>query len=103
MGIFSGIDGAEPIRPQRTERPSDLQPERRAAREWYLGPGTIACPDCDAPVALPRIPMAPLDPLGCPVCGTEGIVRDFLTVGEPSRPMRVQVRAVYRPPVPSAP
>ena len=99
MGIFRGIDGSEPIRPERTERPSDIQPEHRVAHAWDLGPGTIACPSCDAPVALPRRPMAPLDPLWCPVCGVAGTVRDFLTVGEPTRPTRVQVRAVYRPPV----
>jgi hypothetical protein len=103
VGIFSGIDGDEPIRPERIERPGDFDPERRVAREWDLGMGTIACPSCDAPVALPRVPMAPLDPLLCPLCGTAGIVRDFLTVGEPTRPMRVQVRAVYRPPVPATP
>ena len=100
MGIIRGIDGSEPIRPQGIERPSDLRPERRIGRAWHIGSGTIACPSCDAPVMLPRVPMAPRDPLLCPVCGVEGTVRDFLTVGEPTRPTRVEVRAVYRPSVP---
>jgi hypothetical protein len=101
MGIMRGFDGSEPIRPERIERPSDLQPERRVARAWHLGTGTIACPSCDAPVMLPRAPMGPHDALACPVCDHYGTVRDFLTVGEPTRPTRVQIRAVIRPPVPA--
>jgi hypothetical protein len=99
VGIFRGIDGSEPLRPERTERPSDLRPERRVAHVWELGEGTIACPACDAPVMLPRRPMAPADALGCPVCAHAASVRDFLSMAEPTRPTRVQVRAVIHPPV----
>jgi len=63
------------------------------------GEGTIAGRACDAPVVLPRRPMAPLDALGCPVCAHAATVRDFLSMEEPTRPTRVQVRAVIRPPV----
>lgn len=102
MGIIRGIDGADPIRPERTERVGDLRPERRVGRAWHLGTGTIACPACDAPVVLPRTPMGPREPLFCPLCDHAATVRDFLTVGEPTRPTRVELRAVYRPPVRAA-
>jgi len=74
----------------------DLEPairheDRRAARS-HLGEGTLACPECDAPVALPYGYAAPADPLGCPYCGHGGAVRDFLSLTAPSRPARVRVR-----------
>jgi hypothetical protein len=97
VGILRGIDGSEPLRPDRIERPTDLQPERRASRSWWLGTGTLACPACDAPVVLPVATMAPRDPLACPLCDHDGTVRDFLSMEQPTRPTRVSVRAVYRP------
>ena len=53
--------------------------------------GSLACPECDAPVALAAARMTPAEPLGCPFCGETGAVRDFLTLGEPTRPARVVV------------
>ncbi|MGB7161269.1 MAG: hypothetical protein WBD40_24640, partial [Tepidisphaeraceae bacterium] len=54
-----------------------------------------ACPRCDAPVALGG-PVSPADPLGCPFCGHDGAVRDFLSLAAPTRPTRVVVRIVHR-------
>ncbi len=67
--------------------------ELRPARSGRLAVGTLACPACDAPV-VPAAPLAPSDPLGCPFCAHAGPVRDFLVLGEPTRPTRVVVRVV---------
>jgi len=67
-----------------------FEEERRSAAGRIAG--TLACPACDAPVALARERMTPAEPLGCPFCGRSGAVRDFLTLGEPTRPARVVVR-----------
>jgi hypothetical protein len=87
-----GIDGAEPIRSGR----SDTQEEQRIGRSARLGTGTLACPECDAPVALAHGPAAPADPLGCPFCGHAAALRDFLSLAPPVRPARVEVRVVER-------
>jgi hypothetical protein len=70
-----------------------FEEERRAHRR--LGGGTLACPTCDAPVALAG-PASPAAALGCPWCGHDAAVRDFLTLGAPTRPARVEVRVVPR-------
>ena len=70
--------------------------EIRPAPSSHLATGTLACPSCDAPVALAPGPAAPADPLGCPVCDHAGAVRDFLSLAAPSRPARVDVRVVRR-------
>jgi hypothetical protein len=69
--------------------------ERRPARAGRIGFGTLACPDCDAPV-MPLRAVSPASALACPYCGHYGAVRDFLTLGEPTRPARVAVRVVRR-------
>jgi hypothetical protein len=38
--------------------------------------------------------MSPADPLACPYCAHEGAVRDFLSLGAPTRPAHVDVRIV---------
>lgn len=63
----------------------------RATRTKTLATGTLACTRCDAPVA-PVGAMAPSDALVCPFCLHQGPVRDFLSLGEPTRPARVVVR-----------
>ena len=74
-----------------------LHVEHREARSTLLGTGTLACPACDAPV-WPSLPsLSPADPMGCPFCFTSGAVRDFLTLGDPARPTRVEVRVAYPP------
>ena len=52
----------------------------------HMGVGTLACPDCDAPVFLGPRPMSPADPLWRGFCGRDGHVRDFLSLrGQPTR------------------
>jgi hypothetical protein len=91
VGIQRDYDdggAAEPIRPGHTER--------RIGHVRHLAVGTLACPSCDAPVAPGEGPMSPADPLGCPYCGRDGAVRDFLSLTSPARPARVVVRVVLR-------
>jgi hypothetical protein len=76
----SRLDGAEEI--------------RHFTRSARLGAGTLACPRCDVPVALTGGPASPGTPLGCPFCGHDGAVRDFLSLAAPARPARVEVRVV---------
>jgi hypothetical protein len=87
------MDGSGPVR----VAPGSAQEERRRAPSWHLGTGTLACPDCDAPVALTAAAMSPADPLGCPYCGHAAALRDFLSLAAPSRPTRVRLRIVDRP------
>jgi hypothetical protein len=96
VGIERGIDGAQPIRSERIERLAGREEERRAARTRRLGSGTLACPSCDAPVALSGRAVSPADPLGCPVCSHAGAVRDFLSLARPTRPARVELYVVPR-------
>jgi hypothetical protein len=70
-----------------------VRKERRTADAARLAGGTLACPRCDAPVALVG-PVAPADPLACPYCAHAASVRDFLSLAAPSRPARVEVRVV---------
>ena len=70
----------------------ELRPSRGTTE---LATGTMACPECDAPV-MPAGPVGPADAIGCPFCGTAGAVRDFLSLEDPSRPARVVVRVVVR-------
>ena len=76
-------------------RPEHLIEERRT-RSGRLATGTLACPLCDAPVALAGAFAGPSDLLGCPYCDHTSALRDFLTLGEPSRPARVAVRVILR-------
>jgi hypothetical protein len=92
MSVYRGIDGSDPIRWGATE----AQEEHRIGRSTRLGSGTLACPRCDAPVALAAGPAAPADPLACPFCGHAAALRDFLSLAAPSRPARVEVRVVER-------
>ena len=64
---------------------------RRRVATREMAAGTLACPSCDAPV-LPDGVMLPPDPMSCGFCGHAGALRDFLTLGEPTRPTRVVVR-----------
>ena len=76
-------------------RLSGIEEERRAARTTRMATGTLACPECDAPVALAG-PVAPAAPLRCPFCAHTGAVRDFLSLAPPPRPARVEIRVVAR-------
>jgi hypothetical protein len=70
--------------------------EERRTRPGRLATGTLACPLCDAPVALAYGFAGPGDLLGCPYCDHTGAVRDFLSLAAPSRPARVAVRIIAR-------
>lgn len=83
--------GAEPV-----GRRGGVEEERRALRSTRVATGTLACPHCDAPVALAGRRLPPSADLECPFCGHAGVLRDFLSLTVPSRPARVEVRVVRR-------
>lgn len=89
MAFQSGSEGSEPVRQPIAAGTH----EQRRARSGRLGSGTLACPHCDAPVALAG-PIGVTTAMECPYCSHLGRVRDFLTLGEPTRPTRVTVRVV---------
>ena len=68
-----------------------LREERRAGRTSFLGVGSLACPECDAPTPLSGAAATPATPLGCPYCDHSGSVRDFLSMRAPQRAPRVNV------------
>jgi hypothetical protein len=65
--------------------------ELRPSPQRHVATGSLACPRCDAPVHLAG-PTGPAAPLGCPFCDHAAPLRDFLSLGEPTRPARVRVR-----------
>jgi uncharacterized paraquat-inducible protein A len=89
-----GIDGSEPARPEPVSRLAGARADDLVA-SGHLASGTLACPRCDAPVALGAGRVAPADPLGCPYCDHTATVRDFLSLTSPTRPARVAVRVVH--------
>jgi hypothetical protein len=92
VALQRGIDGSEPVRPDPVERLDGTYEQRRDARYARIAAGTLACPRCDAPVALSAGPVGPSEGLACPFCDHAGLVRDFLSLTAPSRPARVDVR-----------
>jgi uncharacterized paraquat-inducible protein A len=78
-----------------TDGPDAVRIEQRIRRTDRLATGTLACPDCDAPVA-PAGRMSPAQPAACPYCGHAAALRDFLSLAAPARPARVAVRVVRR-------
>jgi hypothetical protein len=95
MGLHRGIDGSEPVRPQPVGRFAGAM-DARVARVGTLGTGTLACPECDAPVALGvGTRRRPHDALSCPFCGRGGALREFLSLAAPTRPARVEIRLVF--------
>jgi hypothetical protein len=95
VSFQNGIDGSEPARPQPVTRLGGARADDLVARTGHLASGTLACPRCDAPVALGAGAAAPADPLGCPYCDHTAAVRDFLSLASPTRPARVAVRVVH--------
>ena len=93
MSLHRGIDGSDPVRSDPIGRMSGTQEERTVTTSTRLGTGTLACPRCDAPVAIAGA-VSPAEPLGCPFCRHAGAVRDFLSLAPPTRPARVEVRVV---------
>jgi len=106
VALHRGMDGSDPVRSESIGRLGGTQEERRVTRSRLLAAGTLACPECDAPVAPPVPPAPPLTPaapLACPVCAHAAAVRDFLSLATPTRPARVEVRVVQRGRVTIAP
>src|SRR3954453_13989971 len=89
MGLQRGIDDSEPIRRTGSEV---SHAETRVARPTFVAVGTLACPSCDAPVALGETRVSPRDPLMCPFCAHGAPARDFLSLDPPAGPPRVAVR-----------
>ena len=88
------MDGSDPRGLEPAALRGGVEEERRSTRSTRLGVGTLACPRCDAPVALAARRMGPADPLECPYCSHAAPLRDFLSLAAPSRPARVEVRVV---------
>jgi hypothetical protein len=76
------------------EHVADWHEEGRDPRGAQLASATLACPACDAPVALPARAVAPSHELACPYCGLGGAARDFLSFDRPTRPAHVTVRVI---------
>jgi hypothetical protein len=93
VAFLRGMDDSEPVR----SGTGPHEQEHRLARAGLVAVGTLACSRCDAPVALTAGPMSPADPIACPFCEHRGRVRDFLTLGDPVRPARVEVRVTPPP------
>ena len=102
MTFQRGIDGSEPLRGQPLEAHAGIHEERRTTRSWRLGTGTLACPLCDAPVAIGGRAVSPVDALHCPYCRHGAPMRDFLSLAIPSRPARVAIRLRLRESAPRA-
>jgi hypothetical protein len=88
MAFEREVEGADPLRDRAV---APLREVRRDARPGLLAAGTLACPGCDAPVAIAG-PLSPGAPLACPFCGHGAALRDFLSLATPTRPARVEVR-----------
>jgi hypothetical protein len=75
----------------------NYEEKRRSIRGGdRLAAGTLACPRCDAPVAIGPGAIAVTATLVCPYCGARGPVREFLSLAVPTRPARVVVRVSLR-------
>ena len=74
------------------QRRGIVHEERRVVRSGVVAYGTLACPSCDAPVALGGTRVRPADSLDCPFCAHHAPARDFLSLDPPIRPQRVAVR-----------
>ena len=76
----------------RIERVPGFHERRDDVATWELAAGTLACPECDAPVLPSAHGASPAEVMSCGFCGHAAAVRDFLSLGEPTRPTRVVVR-----------
>jgi hypothetical protein len=97
VGILRGSDGFDPVRAQPVTRLGRADADPRAGTVSTLGTGTLACPDCDAPIFIAG-PHRPHDALSCAYCGRGGALHEFLSLATPSRPARVEVRLIFGAP-----
>ncbi len=91
MALQRGVDDQDPLWPAPVQRLAGDDELRRVGRSSVVAVGSMVCPDCDAPVS-PGRPLRPTAVVACPFCDREGPVREFLQLGEPTRPARVVVR-----------
>ena len=90
MNVFGPEDSRTGRHPARRAAPMVEEDLRRVAGD-SLGRGTLACPSCDAPLALAdRSSAAVLT--ACPFCGHRGTLGSFVSLARPTRPTRVVVR-----------
>lgn len=68
---------------------------RHTRRSSQFAVGTLACSRCDAPVSPGGSPRSLTEVLVCPFCAHRAPVRDFLTLGPPTRPARVVLKVVH--------
>jgi hypothetical protein len=69
---------------------------RRTDRSTVLAVATLACPECDAPIAVGDRSLTPAQQLDCPYCRNVAPLREFLSLEKPTRPTRVVVRVRMR-------
>jgi hypothetical protein len=65
--------------------------ELRPGTALPVATGSLACPRCDAPAPLGR-PSPLTEPLACGWCGHDALLRDFLSLAQPTRPAHVVIR-----------
>ena len=82
----------DPLQPNRVERLDGRRDRHLAESSWHMATGTLACTECDAPLLPAPGGMSPSDALACGFCGNVALVRDCLSLAEPTRPTRVAVR-----------
>jgi hypothetical protein len=92
VALHHDVEGGRPGRAQPVERVAGRRVRRRAETSWQLATGTLACPSCDAPVLPGPDAVSPPDPTACGFCNHTGALREFLSLGEPTRPTHVVVR-----------
>jgi hypothetical protein len=94
--LLSGGDWTGGSTDRRVRAEQVEERKRRAQHEGVVASGTIACPRCDAPVAVGPGELPLLHPLTCPFCGHHRAAREFLSLAVPTRPTRVEVRIRIR-------
>ena len=94
--MLSGGDWTGGYADSRARAEHIMHRQRRAQREGVLATGTIACPRCDAPVAIGPGALALTHRLTCPFCAHGDVARAFLSLAVPTRPTRVDVRIRIR-------
>jgi hypothetical protein len=66
--------------------------QRPTSHTEHVCSGTLACPGCDAPIALGGELRSLTDRLSCPFCGHTAAARHFLSLAKPTRAAHVSVR-----------
>jgi hypothetical protein len=94
MSFSRQFDGSGPVDDEPVTGQAELREHEHARASTYLASATLACPSCDAPVALTSGALTPGHPFACPYCEHAAPVRDFLSLGQPTRPTRVELHVV---------